>query len=105
MAKMKLEAYYESVVARSGTTVLGILGDPCVNRSTSMRRSKEGKTVTFEVSAWWNPEDKRIHLASNESDTLIATVGDDPKSEKRYHPKLFGELAKILREAGAPAPE
>lgn len=70
-----------------------------------MRRSKEGKTVTFEVSAWWNPEDKRIHLASNESDTLIATVGDDPKSETRYHPKLFRELAKILREAGAPAPE
>lgn len=70
-----------------------------------MRRSKKGKTVTFEVSAWWNPEDRRIHLASNESDTLIATVSDDPTSKKRYHPKLFRELSKILREAGAPGPE
>jgi hypothetical protein len=69
-----------------------------------MRLSKEGKTVTFEVSVWWNPEDKKIHLASKESETLIATVTNNP-TKRRGHPKLFRELAKILREAGAPAPE
>jgi hypothetical protein len=69
-----------------------------------MRRSKDGKTVTFEVSAWWNPEDRSIHLASNDSDTLILTVNNDPM-KKRGHPKLFSELSKILKEAGAPAPD
>lgn len=64
---------------------------------------KSDKTVTFEVCAWWDAEDKRIHLASNESETLILTVTDDP-SGKRGHPKLFRELSKILREAGLPSP-
>jgi len=68
-----------------------------------MRLSKKGKTVTFEVCAWWDSEDQKIHLASNESETLILTVGSDPGSE-RGHPKLFRELTKILRDAGAPAP-
>jgi hypothetical protein len=69
-----------------------------------MRLSKNRKTVAFEVSVWWDPEDRSIHLASNESDTLILTVNDDPM-KARGHPKLFRELAKILREAGAPAPD
>jgi hypothetical protein len=69
-----------------------------------MRLSKKGKTVTFEVSAWWDPEDQEIHLASNESETFILTVNADPK-KMRGHPKLFRELVKILREKGAQAPE
>jgi len=69
-----------------------------------MRLSKKGKTVIFEISVWWDAEDQSIHLASNESDTLIATVNDDPTS-KRGHPKLFRELTKMLRDGGAPAPE
>jgi len=64
---------------------------------------KSDKTVTFEVSAWWDADDKSIHLASNESKTLILTVTDDPTG-KRGHPKLFRELSKMLREAGAPSP-
>jgi hypothetical protein len=69
-----------------------------------MRRSEKGKTVTFEISAWWNPDDKKIHLSSKESKSLILTVSNDP-GKKRGHPKLFRELTKILRSAGAPAPE
>ena len=69
-----------------------------------MRLSKKGKTVTFEVCAWWDSEHQSIHLASNELETLILTVNDDPR-KSRGHPKLFRELAKILREMGAPAPE
>ena len=66
--------------------------------------SKKGRTVTFEVSAWWSPEDDCIRLASNDSATMILTVRNDPKL-KRGHPKLFRELAKMLWEAGAPAPD
>jgi hypothetical protein len=69
-----------------------------------MKPIKKGKSVTFEVSAWWSPDDKSIHLASNASDSLIVTANNDP-GKKRGHPKLFRELAKILKEAGAPAPE
>ena len=40
---------------------------------------KKGKSVTFEVRAWWNTEDQMIHLASDASKTFILTVCDDPK--------------------------
>ena len=71
--------------------------------STSMRRSKSGKTVTLEIDIWWDAADKSIHIASNQSDTLIATVSNDP-TKRRGHPKLFRELAKVLRDNGAPSP-
>lgn len=69
-----------------------------------MRLAKHGKTVTFEISAWWDEAHQKIHISSKESKTLIATISNDP-SKKRGHPKLFRELAKVLREAGAAAPE
>jgi hypothetical protein len=69
-----------------------------------MRLSKKGKTVTFEISAWWNPNDEKFHLACKEAGKFILTVRRDPK-KARGHPKLFRELAKILRSAGAPAPK
>jgi hypothetical protein len=59
-----------------------------------MKTSKKGKSVTFEVSAWWSPDDKSIHLASNASDSLIVTVNDDP-SKKRGHPKLFRDWLRF----------
>jgi hypothetical protein len=68
-----------------------------------VRRSKKGKTVTFEVSIWWDEGDQTIHIASNQSDTLITTVSKNLKSV-RYHKKLFSELAKILKDNGAPGP-
>jgi hypothetical protein len=69
-----------------------------------MRLAKNGKTVTFEVCVWWDADDQTIHMASNESETLILTVSSDP-GKKRGHPKLFRELTKVLKDAGAPAPE
>jgi len=69
-----------------------------------MKVSKTGKTVTFEVSAWWEEKDQKIRLTSKGREVFILTVNDDPAS-KRGHPKLFRELAKILRKAGVPAPE
>ena len=66
--------------------------------------SKKGKTVTFEISAWWNPKDEKFYLACKEGGKFILTVGSDPK-KARGHPKLFRELTKILRAAGAPAPK
>jgi hypothetical protein len=69
-----------------------------------MRKSKNGKTVTSEVSAWWNPKDGKFRLRCKDSVGFILTVGDDPK-KKRGHPKLFRELTKLLKEAGAPAPD
>ena len=73
------------------------------NRSKSLRPTKKAKTVTFEVSIWWNPEDQAIHFASKEAGKFILTVKRDPTS-KRGHPKLFRELAKVLKAGGAPAP-
>jgi hypothetical protein len=73
-----------------------------------MGAARNGKSITFEVRAWWNPEDEMLHLASNESKTFILTVGDDPKDatkkKARGHRKLFRELSKLLRAAGVPAP-
>jgi hypothetical protein len=68
-----------------------------------MRFGKNGKTVKLEISVWWNARDKTIHLASSQSESLIATVNNDPKS-MRGHPKLFRELAKILKQHDVPGP-
>jgi len=73
--------------------------------TTPIRRSKKGNTVTLEIGVWWNARERTIHIASNQSKTLIATVSNDPTSVRRYHPKLFRELAKILKDNGAPGPE
>jgi hypothetical protein len=75
-----------------------------------MKLSKSGKTVNFEVKIWWNPKDRKIRLESKESRSFILTVSNEPSkkndpSKTRYHPKLFRELTKILRAAGAPGPE
>jgi hypothetical protein len=73
-----------------------------------MSVTKNGKSITFEVRAWWNPEDQMIHLASDASRTFILTVCDDPKGapkkKARGHRKLFREVSKLLISAGVPAP-
>ena len=51
-----------------------------------MRVSKNGKTVTFEVSVWWEPKDKKFRIKSNDPVKFILTVSDNP-SQKRGHPK------------------
>jgi hypothetical protein len=68
-----------------------------------MRVSKNGKTVTFEVSVWWEPKDKKFRIKSNDPVKFILTVSDKP-SQKRGHPKLFRELEKVLKSAEATQP-
>src|ERR1700683_2161912 len=71
-----------------------------------MSVTKKGKSIAFEVRAWWNAEDQMIHLASDASKTFILTVCDDPKDapkkKARGHRKLFRALSKILLTAGVP---
>jgi hypothetical protein len=80
------------------------LGVSPIVMERTVKTKKIGKAVTFEVSAWWNSKDQKIRLTSKGPEAFILTVRDDPHS-KRGHPKLFRELTKILRKAGAPAPE
>ncbi len=68
-----------------------------------MAKSARGKTVYFQAFAWYNADTGHIHLAARD-DGLISTVSGDPSS-KRYHPNLFGKLARLLRDSGAPYPE
>jgi hypothetical protein len=53
-----------------------------------MKVSKTAKTVTFEVSAWWEEKDQKIRLTSEGREAFILTVNDDATS-KWGHPKLF----------------
>ena len=39
-----------------------------------MQLAKNGKTVTFKISIWWNAADRKIHMSSDESDALILTI-------------------------------
>lgn len=59
------------------------------------------KSVTLEVRVWWDPKSRYIKIAGPA--LTASTVSNDPGSE-RYHPNLFKKLAKVLRDAGAPAP-
>lgn len=69
-----------------------------------MKVSKNGKTVTFEVSAWWSPKDNKFRLKGSDPVEFILTVSDNP-SKERGHPKLFRELTKIMKAAGVPTPD
>ena len=69
-----------------------------------MQISGKGKTVTFEINVWWKPDDQSFHVSCRDGGKFILTVKRDPTSW-RGHPKVFRELAKVLKAAGAPAPE
>ncbi|MCY3627940.1 MAG: hypothetical protein F4223_00795 [Rhodobacteraceae bacterium] len=72
-----------------------------------VRKAKNGKTIYFQISAWYNEENDRIHITSGSkkgAKGFITTVNADPKS-KRGHPNLFKKLAKFLREHDVPAPD
>jgi hypothetical protein len=66
-----------------------------------MRVSGKDKTVTFEISVWWNPDDQSFHVSRRDGGKFILTVNRDPTS-LRGHPNLFRELSKVLKAAGAP---
>jgi hypothetical protein len=70
-----------------------------------MELSSKGRSLTMEVSSWMM-EDGAIHLTSNDPDvrTFYVVVRPDP-AKPSGHPYLFRELAKCLRQKGAPAPD
>jgi hypothetical protein len=70
-----------------------------------MELSSKGRSVSMEVS-FWIREDGAIHLTSNDPDvkTFYVVVRPDP-AKPSGHPYLFRELAKCLRQKGAPAPD
>ncbi len=68
-------------------------------------KSKSGNTVYFRVGIWYDAKKDVIELRSKpDGRHLISTVRADP-SLKRGHPDLFEQLAGILRDNGASAPE
>ncbi|MDE0303427.1 MAG: hypothetical protein OXI87_00875 [Albidovulum sp.] len=68
-----------------------------------MRRSGPGNSIYFEVGVWYDEEQDSIHITASDVQGFHTTVRKDPKL-KRGHPNLFGKLAKLLREQGAPSP-
>ena len=57
------------------------------------------------MGVWYEPETNQIHLTAKNVPGFHTTVSGNPSSEMRWHPNLFNKLAKLLRGAGAPAPE
>ena len=65
-------------------------------------QSKSGKAIYLRCGAWLE-KDGSIHITVPEDDSFHCSVTPDPASW-RGHPTLFRNLAKCLRDAGAPAP-
>lgn len=61
------------------------------------------KTARRTLGVWFNEKSGHIHLASPGLGKFISTVSNDPKS-KRYHPDIYRKLARVLCDAGLPAP-
>ena len=70
-----------------------------------MKLSEKGRSVTMEVR-FWMTEDGAIHLTANDLDVNtfhVAIRSDQTKASGQ--PYLYRELAKCLRQMGAPAPD
>lgn len=61
------------------------------------------KTAYLNFNVWYNPETRHIHMALPNSNRVITTINDDPKSE-RGHPNLYQKLARALRDSDVPHP-
>ncbi len=68
-----------------------------------MHRDVSGRTITFEMSAWYDEKDGHIHLVALGREGFITTVSGNSESE-RGHPHLFKNLAVCLKKAGVPYP-
>ena len=73
-------------------------------QSDISKSKKGGNTAYLNVGVWYNAETGHIHMTLPHSGWFHTTVNDDAKS-KRYHPNLFGKLARALKEAGVPHPD
>ena len=65
--------------------------------------SKPGKSVYLEMGIWYDEDQDHIHMTAKGVPGFHTTVNANAES-KRGHPNMFGKLAKVLRDAGAPAP-
>ena len=65
--------------------------------------SKPGKSVYVQMGIWYNDETKEIHLTAQGVEGFHTTVNDKHDSI-RGHKNLFGKLAKVLADNGAPHP-
>jgi hypothetical protein len=70
----------------------------------SVETSKQGNSVYLNLGVWYDADKDHIHLTVKGVPGFHTTVTRNPIS-KRGHPNLFGKLAKVLKNAGAPAPE
>ena len=68
-----------------------------------MRKSQPGNSIYVEIGVWYDEARGNIHIASNDVSGFHTTVRSDAR-QKRCHPNLFGNLAKLLRDNDAPAP-
>jgi len=68
-----------------------------------VRKAKKGKTIYFQVSAWYNEQDGKIHI-NGPWEGHFTTVSSKPESD-RYHSHLYNKLAQLLRENDVPAPD
>jgi hypothetical protein len=66
--------------------------------------SKQGNSVYLDLGVWYDEEQGHIHLTAKGVPGFHTTVAPNPES-KRGHPNLFGKLAKVLKDAGAPHPD
>lgn len=55
------------------------------------------KFARMEIDFWNNPKTEHIHIASRDGTTLITTVNDKPRSERR-HKNMFAKLKRLLQE-------
>jgi hypothetical protein len=68
-----------------------------------MEVSKKGNTVYAKVGIWLE-KDGSIHLSVPGDKKFHVAVNREPE-RRNGHPTLFKQLARCLREQGAPAPE
>lgn len=68
-------------------------------------RDKHGvKTLSLNLSVWYDANDGHIHVATQDGDGFISSVGNNAQN-LRGHPHLYSKLADALQKAGRAAPE
>ncbi len=68
-----------------------------------MKTSKPGKSVYLQIGIWLNEKTGNIHITGDGVHGFHTWVSNDPTSI-RNHKNLFGKLAAVLKDAGAPYP-